>query len=218
MPDFVRASLARAAIPGYKVFRWERQWHSPGQPFQGSRRVSQLRPWRRPARMTPSRWRSGGSRRQLEERRAVLEIPSIRELIERGERARAIESAALSSTVRTALLEALFASRLEPAHPADSGRVRLARSHQSARDRRRSELDVAAAVADRSDVTRAGGDRRSRSCVSGPNATAVESTSQLLPLIFAQVSFSVTVRLNTGVPGVRIGIDAEVALPLELEA
>jgi 4-alpha-glucanotransferase len=33
VPDFVRASLARLAIPGYKVQRWERAWHDPGQPF-----------------------------------------------------------------------------------------------------------------------------------------------------------------------------------------
>ena len=34
VPDFVRASLARLEVPGYKVFRWERQWDDPGQPFR----------------------------------------------------------------------------------------------------------------------------------------------------------------------------------------
>src|SRR3954468_21075296 len=34
VPDFVRASLARLRVPGYRVFRWERQWHSEGQPFR----------------------------------------------------------------------------------------------------------------------------------------------------------------------------------------
>ena len=34
VPDFVRESLARLGIPGYKVFRWERHWHAPGQPFR----------------------------------------------------------------------------------------------------------------------------------------------------------------------------------------
>lgn len=34
VPDFVRAALARAGIPGYKVLRWEREWHAPGQPFR----------------------------------------------------------------------------------------------------------------------------------------------------------------------------------------
>jgi len=34
VPDFVRASLARVSVPGLKVFRWERHWHSEGQPFR----------------------------------------------------------------------------------------------------------------------------------------------------------------------------------------
>jgi len=34
VPDFVRASLARLGIPGYRVLRWERYWHTEGQPFR----------------------------------------------------------------------------------------------------------------------------------------------------------------------------------------
>jgi 4-alpha-glucanotransferase len=34
VPDFVRESLARLGVPGYKVLRWERRWHDPGQPFK----------------------------------------------------------------------------------------------------------------------------------------------------------------------------------------
>jgi 4-alpha-glucanotransferase len=34
VPDFVRASLTRLGVPGYRVFRWERQWHTDGQPFR----------------------------------------------------------------------------------------------------------------------------------------------------------------------------------------
>jgi 4-alpha-glucanotransferase len=34
VPDFVRASLARLAVPGFRVLRWERHWHDPGQPFR----------------------------------------------------------------------------------------------------------------------------------------------------------------------------------------
>ncbi len=34
VPDFVRASLARIAVPGYRVLRWERHWDDPGQPFR----------------------------------------------------------------------------------------------------------------------------------------------------------------------------------------
>jgi 4-alpha-glucanotransferase len=33
VPDFVRASLAGLGVPGCKVLRWERNWHSPGHPF-----------------------------------------------------------------------------------------------------------------------------------------------------------------------------------------
>jgi 4-alpha-glucanotransferase len=34
VPDFVRASLARLRIPGYRVLRWEREWQADGQPFR----------------------------------------------------------------------------------------------------------------------------------------------------------------------------------------
>jgi len=34
VPDFVRESLARLNVPGLKVFRWERYWHTDGQPFR----------------------------------------------------------------------------------------------------------------------------------------------------------------------------------------
>jgi 4-alpha-glucanotransferase len=33
VPDFVRASIARLGVGGYKVLRWERVWHEPGEPF-----------------------------------------------------------------------------------------------------------------------------------------------------------------------------------------
>ena len=34
VPDFVRASLARLGVPGFRVFRWEREWHRDGHPFR----------------------------------------------------------------------------------------------------------------------------------------------------------------------------------------
>jgi 4-alpha-glucanotransferase len=34
VPDFVRESLARLGVPGFKVLRWERHWHADGQPFR----------------------------------------------------------------------------------------------------------------------------------------------------------------------------------------
>jgi 4-alpha-glucanotransferase len=33
IPDVVRQTLQSLEIPGYKVLRWERRWHEPGQPF-----------------------------------------------------------------------------------------------------------------------------------------------------------------------------------------
>ena len=33
VPDFVRHSLARLGVPGFRVQRWERYWHAAGQPF-----------------------------------------------------------------------------------------------------------------------------------------------------------------------------------------
>ncbi len=34
VPDFVRASLERVGVPGYRVLRWDRKWHDPGEPFR----------------------------------------------------------------------------------------------------------------------------------------------------------------------------------------
>ena len=34
VPDFVRASLERLGVPGFRVFRWERFWNEAGQPFR----------------------------------------------------------------------------------------------------------------------------------------------------------------------------------------
>lgn len=33
VPPFVRLSMARLGVPGFKVMRWERRWDAPGQPF-----------------------------------------------------------------------------------------------------------------------------------------------------------------------------------------
>jgi 4-alpha-glucanotransferase len=34
IPDFVRETLKRLEIPGYKVLRWERAWEEEGKPFR----------------------------------------------------------------------------------------------------------------------------------------------------------------------------------------
>jgi 4-alpha-glucanotransferase len=34
VPDFIRTSMHRLGMPGFRVFRWERLWHVEGQPFR----------------------------------------------------------------------------------------------------------------------------------------------------------------------------------------
>jgi 4-alpha-glucanotransferase len=34
VPDFVRMSLKQTGVPGFRVARWERAWHTPGHPFK----------------------------------------------------------------------------------------------------------------------------------------------------------------------------------------
>jgi 4-alpha-glucanotransferase len=109
VPDFVRESLARAVMPGYKVFRWERHWHSPGQPFRdppeypaasvatsGTHDTEPMTVWW--AQAPPA------------ERQAVLDTPAVRSRLSEAERRDAIESPSLSLSVRSALLEVLYAS------------------------------------------------------------------------------------------------------------
>ena len=37
VPDFVRESLTRCGVPGYRILRWEREWKQKGQPFKDPR-------------------------------------------------------------------------------------------------------------------------------------------------------------------------------------
>jgi len=130
VPDFVRASLARLAVPGYKVFRWEREWHTPDHPFKdptaypavsvatsGTHDTEPMVVW----------WETA----PLEEREAVLEIPGIGRRITGDERPRVLEQKELSNHCREALLNVVRIG-IEPADPADSGCLRLAGPHQPA--------------------------------------------------------------------------------------
>jgi 4-alpha-glucanotransferase len=102
VPDFVRESLARLEIPGYRVLRWEREWHTPEQPYRdpatfppvsvattGTHDTETLAEW----------WDSASPA----ERAAVLEIPLLRE---RGVTA----GEPFGDRLRDAFLELLFAS------------------------------------------------------------------------------------------------------------
>jgi 4-alpha-glucanotransferase len=112
VPDFVRESLARMAVPGYKVLRWERFWHREGQPFKdpldyppvavatsGTHDTEPLAVW----------W-EGAPR---EEKEAVLAIPSVRERLADEDRARALDAPGLPDPLREVLLATLFASGAE---------------------------------------------------------------------------------------------------------
>jgi 4-alpha-glucanotransferase len=103
VPDFVRDSLMRLHIPGLKVLRWERHWHSPRQPFRN--------PADYPAESvaisgthdteTLAEWWDGASR---EERHLCAEIPGVRE-------AGLNPDAPFDEHIRDALLRALFGAR-----------------------------------------------------------------------------------------------------------
>jgi 4-alpha-glucanotransferase len=109
VPDFVRESLAQLAVPGYKVFRWERHWHADGQPFKdpveypaaavatsGTHDTEPMAVW----------WENAPP----EERQAVLAIPSVRDRLADEDRERIGRQSGLSHALHEALLESLYAS------------------------------------------------------------------------------------------------------------
>jgi len=105
VPDFVRASLARLGVPGYRVFRWERHWHTPGQPFRDPSeypRVSVAASGTHDTEPVAIWWETAPE----EERRKVAELPLIQQLA----RGNDIVHAPYDTVVRDLLVEALFAS------------------------------------------------------------------------------------------------------------
>ena len=109
VPDFVRASLAGLNVPGYKVLRWERQWGEPGEPFKD------------PVDYAPASVATSGThdtepmaiwweQASAAERAAMLAIPSVRDRLTDGDRVVLSERSELSTDVREALLESLYAS------------------------------------------------------------------------------------------------------------
>jgi 4-alpha-glucanotransferase len=105
VPEFVRESLARLGVPGCRVLRWERHWHTDGQPFRdpseypetsvavsGTHDTEPLVAW----------W----EHMSLEEKKKVSALPTVR----RANGGQNLSAEYLPS-VRDALLESLFASR-----------------------------------------------------------------------------------------------------------
>ncbi|HEY6100804.1 MAG TPA: 4-alpha-glucanotransferase, partial [Anaeromyxobacter sp.] len=102
VPDLVRASLERIGTPGYRVLRWERHWHDPGQPFRdpaawpalsvattGTHDTDSMADW----------WEAMTE----EERRALLALPQLAALRQRA-------PARFDGEVRDAILELVYAS------------------------------------------------------------------------------------------------------------
>jgi 4-alpha-glucanotransferase len=109
VPDFVRESLARLNVPGYKVQRWERRWHVEGQPFKDPREYPEVAVVTSGTHDTEPMgvwWEHA----PVEERQAVLAIPSIRSALTDEDRAAAINETALTAALREALITSLYAS------------------------------------------------------------------------------------------------------------
>jgi 4-alpha-glucanotransferase len=105
VPEFVRESLARQGVPGYKVFRWEREWEVEG------------RPYRDPAEYPADSVATSGTHDtdpvaawwdalDAEERATVLEAPGV------AERAAALDDPGgpFTPALRDLFLDVLFAS------------------------------------------------------------------------------------------------------------
>jgi 4-alpha-glucanotransferase len=104
IPKFVRASLARLAVPGYKVFRWEREWDEPGQPFRDPAAypaVSVAASGTHDTETVAEWWDSLDAKEQQK----VLEVPGIAATLALGD-----NGVPFSPRVRDVLLEELFAS------------------------------------------------------------------------------------------------------------
>ena len=105
VPDFVRESLTRLGVPGFRVFRWERYWHADGQPF------------RDPSEYPPASVASSGTHdtepqilwwehASADERQKASILPTVRRTSHDAD----LLQAPYNPIVRDALLEALFAS------------------------------------------------------------------------------------------------------------
>jgi 4-alpha-glucanotransferase len=102
VPDFVRASLARIGVPGYRVLRWERHWKEPGQPFRDPSAWPALSVATTGTHDTDSMadWYEGMT---AEERGALLALPQLAALRDRG-------ADRFDEGVRDALLELVYRS------------------------------------------------------------------------------------------------------------
>ena len=105
VPDFVRASLGRLNVPGFRVLRWERHWHADGQPFRdpaeypaisvatsGTHDTESMAVW----------WAHAPAK----EREQIAALPTVRRIAGGTD----MMSVAYNPAVRDVLIETLFAS------------------------------------------------------------------------------------------------------------
>jgi len=103
VPDFVRASLVRLGIAGFKVFRWERDWRIGGEPFHDPEQYLPLSVAATGTHDTETlvEWWEGLS---PEARAAVAKLPFL------SSRLVHLNGGRCDATTRDSLLEALVAS------------------------------------------------------------------------------------------------------------
>jgi 4-alpha-glucanotransferase len=107
VPTFVRESLNRLGIPGFKVFRWEREWDAPGQPFKDPSQYPELSVATTGTHDTDALvtwWQTASE----EERRAFLALPQLQ-----GVTSAAVRESSWDTGLRDAVLSALFAAPSE---------------------------------------------------------------------------------------------------------
>jgi len=106
IPDFVRASMARLGLPGFCVFRWERHWHSEGQPFRDPSAYPALSVAVSGTHDTETlaAWWEGTT---VEERQQISALPTA---VRTPPDVSVLMSGVYGPAVRDALLEMLFAS------------------------------------------------------------------------------------------------------------
>ena len=102
VPDFVRASLERLGVPGYRVLRWERHWNDPGQPFRDPGQWPALSVATTGTHDTDSMADWWDAMRE-EERRTFLALPALAPLRERA-------PARFDDGVRDAVLSLVYGS------------------------------------------------------------------------------------------------------------
>jgi 4-alpha-glucanotransferase len=107
VPDFVRTSLRELGVPGFKVFRWERYWQQPDQPFvdpAGYDEVSVATTGTHDTEALATWWET----MPAADRDRIVQLPSVRRWLDQDETLTA--PAQFTPEIRDALIRALLGS------------------------------------------------------------------------------------------------------------